>query len=104
MERKYESMMVINSEISSEELEGIFDKIKKRIEGLEGKVENAQVWARERNFAYPLRSRGAGRKKHTKGCYWLINFILDTEKLSQLKETIKLEENILRYIIIRREK
>ncbi len=104
MERFYESMVIINSELSDQDLKAIFDKISTKIEEYGGKVEKVEVWARERNFVYPLRSRGAGKKKFNKGCYWLIHFILDTAKLPELKETIRLEENILRYLIIRREK
>ena len=104
MERNYESMMIIRSDLGDEVLESVFSKISKRIENLGGKVNNAGIWARERNFAYPLRSRGAEKKKFNKGCYWLINFTLDTEKITSLKETIRLEENILRHIIINRSK
>ena len=102
MERNYESMMIIRGDLSGENLENIFNKISKKIEDLGGKVNSANIWARERNFAYTLRSRGAGRKKFDKGCYWLINFVLNTKKIVSLKETIKLEENILRSIIINR--
>ena len=102
MERNYESMMIIRGDLSDESLENIFNKISKKIEDLGGKVNSANIWARERNFAYTLRSRGAGRKEFDKGCYWLINFVLNTKKIVSLKETIKLGENILRSIIINR--
>ena len=102
MERNYESMMIIRGDLSDESLENIFNKISKKIEDLGGKVNSANIWARERNFAYTLRSRGAEKKKFDKGCYWLINFTLDTKEIISLKEAIKLEENILRNIIINR--
>jgi len=102
MERNYESMIIIRGGLKDNELEDIFDKISKKIEGLGGKVLNAKIWAKEREFAYPLRSRGAEKNKFNKGCYWLVCFHLDTFRLSDLKETIRLEENILRNLIIRR--
>ncbi len=104
MERDYESMMIIRSQLKEEDSEGIFNKISTKITDLGGKVLNAKIWAKEKTFAFPLRSRGAGRKRYNKGCYWLVNFNLDTDKLDELKKIIKLEEDILRHIIIRKEK
>jgi ribosomal protein S6 len=104
MERCYESMMIVRSDLTEEELEKVFSKISKKVEDCAGKVLNSRIWAKDKVFAYPLRSRGAGKKKFNKGCYWLINFNLDTDKLKDLKEAIRLEENILRSLIIRKEK
>ena len=85
------------------EREEIFDKISKRIKDLDGEVLDSKVWIKERKFYYFLRSRGAEKKKYYKGCYWLINFTLDTEKLPELKETMRLEERILRNLIVNKE-
>ncbi len=104
MERRYESMMIIQNELSDEDLQNVFNKITKRIHDLGGKVIEEKIWAKEREFAYPIRSRGAGRKVFNRGCYWLVLFDLDTGKLPELKETIRLEEKILRNLIIRRSK
>ena len=102
MERKYESMIIIRPDLAEKEFQEIFDKITKKIDSLGGKTLETKVWAKDREFCYPIRSRGAEKKKFNKGLFWLIEFILDTEKLPQLKETIRLEERILRNIIIRR--
>ena len=103
MDRMYESMMIIRPDLSNEEKEAVFQKITKKIESLEGKVLGAKVWAKERNLCFILRSRGAEKKKYTKGCYWLVNFTLGTDSLVDLKETIRLEESILRNMILQRE-
>jgi len=102
MERKYESMLIIRPDLAEKEFQEIFDKITKKIDSLGGKTLESKVWAKNRDFCYPIRSRGAEKKKFNKGFFWLIEFLLDTEKLSQLKETIRLEERILRNIIIKR--
>ena len=103
MERIYESMLILQPDLKDEERENIFQKIIKAIEGLEGEVPLSKVWAKSRDLCYIIRSRGAEKKKHNKGLYWLINFTLDTQKISELKETIRLEERILRSIIFRKE-
>jgi ribosomal protein S6 len=96
-------MVILKPDLADQEREEIFDKINKRIENLEGKVLASKVWAKERNFYYFLRGRGAEKKKYYKGCYWLLNFALDKDKLADLKETLRLEERILRNIIVNRE-
>jgi len=101
--RDYENMIILKPDLDDQEREEIFDKISKRIKDLKGEVLVSKVWIKERKFYYFLRSRGAEKKKYYKGCYWLINFTLDTEKLPELKETIRLEERILRNLIVSRE-
>ncbi|MCP4652740.1 MAG: 30S ribosomal protein S6 [Candidatus Omnitrophica bacterium] len=103
MERVYESMIIVKPDLSDEEREGIFSKLTKKVEDLEGKIASARVWAKERKFSYPIKSRGAEKKRNFNGCYWLVNFTLDTEKLPDLKEVIRLEERILRDIIIKKD-
>ena len=104
MERTYESMMILRPELTDEVREKIFDKKTKKIKDLGGKVVEAKVWAKERNFCYAIQSRGTGRKKYDRGLYWLLDFSLDIEHLGDLKETVRLEEDILRSIIFRRSK
>lgn len=101
MKRNFESMMILTTDIGEQAQEEIFQKITKKIESLDGKILRANVWAKERNLAFFLKSRGADKKKYTKGCYWLVEFSLDTDKLAELKETVRLEENILRSMILR---
>jgi ribosomal protein S6 len=101
VERLYEGMLVLTTDISEQAQGEIFQKITKRIESLEGKVVSSRVWAKERSLAFTLKSRGAQKKKHSKACYWLVVFWLDTDKLADLKETIRLEESILRSLILK---
>ncbi|HDN86446.1 MAG: 30S ribosomal protein S6 [Candidatus Omnitrophota bacterium] len=104
MDRRYESMIIVRPDIGEEEKEALFTKISEKIKELGGKVLDSKIWAKERKFCYPLRSRGAEKKKYDKGLYWLVKFSLSVEKLANLKETIRLEEKILRNIIIKRER
>jgi ribosomal protein S6 len=102
MDSNYESMLILKTDLTDEEREGVFNKIVQKIEALGGEVKASNVWAKERNFFYPIRSRGSEKKRHIKGCYWLINFSLERRKIPELRETIRLEEKILRNIIIKR--
>jgi len=101
--RDYESMMILRPDLAEQEREEIFEKITKKVEDLKGKVISSKIWAKERNFYFFLKSRGAEKKKYYKGCYWLLNFSLSKDKLPDLKETIRLEERILRSVILSKE-
>lgn len=100
MVRNYENMVVLKANITDEEKKEVFDKITKKIESLEGKVLAAKIWAKERNLCFPLKSSGAEKALHHKGCYWLVVFTVDTSKLAELKETMRLDERILRSMTI----
>src|SRR4030042_5030562 len=96
-------MAILRPDLADPEKEEIFEKLRKKIESLEGTVSVAKVWEKERGLHFFLRSRGAEKKKYYKGCYWLVAFNLDTEKLLDFKETIRLEERILRSLITNRQ-
>jgi len=100
MKGNYESMVILKPDLANEEREEISNKIIKKVEDLKGKVLAAKLWAKEKNFFYFLRERGGEKKKYYKGCYWLVNFSLDKQALDELKEVIRLEERILRNLII----
>jgi len=97
----YEYMLVLKDDLTTEVKEEVAGKIAKKIESLEGSVPSSKLWVKERNLAYPLHSRGAEKKKYYKGCYWLVEFSLAGDKLSDLREAIRLEERILRSLILR---
>lgn len=103
MDKSYECMLVLRDDISEEEQNEIFGKMIKKVESLGGKTIDSKVFAKDRQFYFPLRGRGAGRKKYFKGTYWQFNYELDTQKLPELKEVMRLEERILRNLNLARD-
>jgi ribosomal protein S6 len=101
--KNYESMMIVRPDLGEQERDEIFEKIVKKIESLEGQVQSSKVWAKEKNFYFFIQSKGAEKKKYYKGCYWLVNFNISKDKMPDLKEVIRLEERILRSIILNKE-
>jgi len=104
VDRYYESMVILRPDLTENEQEEIAEKISKKISDLQGKVNSSKIWAKERTFYYFLRSRGAEKKKYYKGTYWLVNFTLGTDNLPKLRELIRLEERVLRNVILNRAK
>ena len=102
MERVYETVLILRPDLPPQEGEGVVKKISQKIKDGGGEIFSCRLWLENRKFAYVLRSRGAERKKYDQGNYWLIEFKLAIEKLAELKEAIRLEENILRSLIIRK--
>ena len=96
-------MVILKTDITEEQKTEAFNKISKKIEELQGTIKAARVWASQRAFSYPLVSRGAEKKRHAGGCYWLVEFNIDSEKLGELKEALRLDERVLRSTIFRRE-
>jgi len=97
-------MIIARPDLNPDDKNAVFEKVSQKIKDLEGKVNSSRLWAENKKLHYFLRSRGAQREKFDFGCYWFIDFDLDTEKLGDLKELLRLEEKILRNIIIRRSK
>jgi ribosomal protein S6 len=103
MERNYECMLILRPDLPEPEREEVAAGIGEKIKELKGQVGKSALWRNLSDFHYFLRSKGAQRTKYYKGSYWLIEFILPTESLDELKETIKLEEGILRSLILNKE-
>ncbi len=104
MESTYECMLILKPDISDSEKEETAGEITKKIKEVGGQVIKSLLWSKVRDFHYFLKSKGAERKKYYQGAYWLIDFILPKEKLAELKETIRLEERILRSLILSKKK
>ncbi len=100
MNRNYEVMLILKPDLGEQDRDDVIGKIIKKIEELEGKTVSSKVWAKEKDFFYFLRGTDAEKKKYFKGFYWLIEFTLDTVKLIELKKLMKLEERLLRKLII----
>lgn len=72
------------------------DSLAKTIESLNGKIIQEKPLGR-RKFAYPI-------KKETAGYYNTIIFDFDNQQLSQLNNSLKLNGDLIRYLIVRPEK
>lgn len=93
---KYEAMFIIKPELSEEDRKVIFTQIQEAIVKNNGQVTNAVIWAEKRKLFFPL-------KKQQEGVYYLVNFTAPSEAVGKLKYTFKLNELILRVLILRPE-
>ncbi|HUV46523.1 MAG TPA: 30S ribosomal protein S6 [Candidatus Bathyarchaeia archaeon] len=92
--RPYELVFVLKPDLKSGEEKRQQEKIVKLTESLEGKVKKQEVWG-ERQLAYPI-------QKFEKGVYVKFELELPEKNIREWDKKMKLEEKIIRYLLIRR--
>src|SRR3989338_2549329 len=93
--RPYELMYLIQPSADEERLGAISERIQSTITSLGGAVQKVVPPVRRR-LAYEI-----GR--HREGQYQVMEFTLPTEQARELERTIKLTEDILRHLVVRRD-
>ncbi len=92
---KYETMYVITPELEEEALKAAIDKFSGIITANGGVIENVDEWGKKR-LAYPIDYK-------TEGYYVLVNFEAESVLPKELERNFKNDENIMRYMVVRRE-
>ncbi len=98
--KKYEAMFIIKPDLKEEDKNTVLKGIKDQVVKHQGIVTQDQVWAERRKLAYDLFPIGGGIR-YKEGLYYLVNFDADPLVVNALKGVYGLNENILRYIILR---
>ena len=93
--RPYELMYLVQPSADEERIAAIGERIQNAIRSLGGTVEKAVPPVRRR-LAYEL-------EHHREGQYAVLEFSLPAEQSRELDRTIKLTEDVLRYLVVRRD-
>ena len=91
---KYELVVILDAALSQQEKTDIIKDVNKAVESCEGRVINSQVWIEKQKMFFSM-------KKRPEGTYYLINFEGGTSKLTELRRALKLNEQILRSLIVK---
>lgn len=94
MTNKYETIFVIDSALSEEEITSLQDKFTSLIASA-GEIENVDVWGKRR-LAYPINYK-------TEGYYVLVNFKSEPDFPKELERVYGITEGIIRTIVVRRD-
>lgn len=94
--RSYELMCLIRPELTEEEIQSLSQEIQNDMQNLGGEVKNVDLWGKK-ILAYPI-------KKRKEGYYIVYNFLFPTNQLRELERRLKLREDILRYLLILKDK
>ncbi|MCK4358910.1 MAG: 30S ribosomal protein S6 [Candidatus Cloacimonetes bacterium] len=95
MKRKYESMFILPP-IEDEKVKENIEKVKNFITKKEGEILEVKEWGK-RKLAYEI-------DHYNEGYYVIILFNLDANHISSLENFYKLNENIIRFIVIKQDK
>ena len=90
--RNYELVLIITPELDAEATNALIERVKNTIESSESKVLKVDTLGSKR-LAYPIR-------RHTDGYYVLYIFESQPDAISQLNNSLRLIESILRYMIV----
>ena len=93
---KYELMSIVNSQLTTEEKESIFKQATDCVMKGGGKIINAKMWLDKHKLAFAI-------KRCSEATYYLINFEAATTTLQNIRELLRLNESILRCLIIKSE-
>ena len=88
----YDCFFLFDSNKFNRDPGGVAAKVHKTIEEL-GQILASRLWE-ERKLAYSINGQ-------FKGTYWITYFNMDTSKLTEFNRTCKLDENILRHLVIK---
>jgi small subunit ribosomal protein S6 len=93
--RNYELGFVIHPEVEQSDVTQSVDRVGQYVSAGDGEVTSVDVWGR-RSLAYPIR-------KYKEGTYVFLHAQLDPQAIQELERNLKLDEEILRYLLIRLE-
>ena len=93
--RDYESTFILAPTLDSEGVQGEITAVKDVITGQGGEITAEKEWGRRR-LAYPIQD-------HSEGVYHVLRFTLDGSKLPELDRHFRLNENVLRSLVIQDE-
>jgi len=93
--RDYELGFILNPEVSEEQNSSILERIQQIVNNHDGQVVRINQWGRRR-LAYPIQHQ-------RDGFYVFFDMILTPETVSELDRNLKVTEEVLRHIIIRRD-
>ena len=89
---QYELLLIISPELSDEDLEANLTKVGNLISGQGGEISATDQWGK-RKLAYPI-------KNFTEGVYVLLTVGMEPTACKQLEASLRISEDILRYMLI----
>lgn len=93
--RDYELVIIVTPEIDEAATAEVVDKVKSWITEAGGTIEAMEEWGRQK-LAYLIRNSKEGQ-------YFLFNLKLEPSAVVNLERNFRLQESILRFLIINRD-
>ena len=91
--KRYETLFIVQSELSSDDINAIIDRYSKIITDMKGTVLKVERWGK-RKLAYLIR-------KQSRGFYILIDFAGKREIVAELERILKFDDKVLKYMSVK---
>jgi small subunit ribosomal protein S6 len=92
----YEGVFIINPDLSTDQSKGVVTQVQDLVQKSGGRVDGVQEWGKRR-LAYKI-------KKKQEGNYVILNFQLDPKSVKKMEQTLRLNDNLLRYLLVNKDK
>lgn len=87
--------LILVPDLAAAKKKETLDRVKKILEGSKGKVEKTEEWGKK-SFAYSI-------KKMAEGDYHFWELSLPESAPAEIEKKMRLEEEVLRYLLLRKE-
>ena len=94
--RRYETVFIVNPELSEEQRQPVLDKLKGLVSQDQGMLVKFDEWGHKR-LAYEI-------KKHTRGYYVLMEFCGDGALVKEIERNMRLDDRVLKYMTVLKDK
>ncbi len=91
--RDYELVFIVNPEIADDDIEKVSQKVSQLVANNGGEVSEVNPWGRRR-LAYPI-------DRHREGFYVAAKLRLNPTASSELERSLRLTEEIIRYLLVK---
>lgn len=92
---KYELTVVVSAKIEDDERAAVIDKCKALVERFGGTITNVDEWGKKK-LAYEI------QKMH-EGFYYFIQFEADAQCPAEIERHVRIMDNVLRYLVVRKD-
>ena len=92
---KYELAVVVSAKVEDDVRAGVIEKVKELIARFGGNVTDVDEWGKKR-LAYEI-------QKMREGYYYFIQFESDAACPAEVEGRIRIMDNVLRYLVVKKE-
>lgn len=93
---KYELTVIISGKSTPAKQKSVVEKVNKQVEAFKGKVEKADEWGKV-DLAYKIEGNESG-------IFVIFDIELNAESVKKLSDKLKIEEDIIRFLILGKQK
>lgn len=90
--RRYETVFIVNPELSEDQHQLLFDKLNGLVPEDQGMLVKLDEWGNKR-LAYEI-------KKHTRGYYVLMDFCGDGALVKEIERNLRIDDRVLKYMTV----